>query len=288
MYPTNLQVERPNQDILLIIDPQVDFHEGGTLAVPGATADAQRIANFITRNKADIGEIFITLDSHHKKHIAHKAFWSTIEDDVDFKGEQPADFTVITNEDLLNEKWFPRDCSLKDYVRDYTRKLENSGSGQFKLIVWPDHCLIGSAGHCIQEDIQRAVRDWDIHHYTKSVKHVHKGMNCLTEMYSAIQAEVPIGTDPTTTKNTELLRELRSCRRLFVCGQARSHCVNFTTRHIVDDWVRHHKDPKYLILCSDGCSTVTGFEQESEAFFNDMRNEGVTIVPMDSAFEQHL
>ena len=27
---------------LLIIDPQVDFHEGGSLAVPGATADSER------------------------------------------------------------------------------------------------------------------------------------------------------------------------------------------------------------------------------------------------------
>ena len=34
--------------ILLIIDPQVDFHEGGTLAVTGATADSKRIAAMIT------------------------------------------------------------------------------------------------------------------------------------------------------------------------------------------------------------------------------------------------
>lgn len=41
-------------------------------------------------------------------------------------------------------------------------------------------------------------------------------MNCLTEMYSAIEAEVPIKTDPSTTLNTELLDELRTARRVII------------------------------------------------------------------------
>lgn len=41
-----------------------------------------------------------------------------------------------------------------------------------------------------------------------------QGMNCLTEMYSAIEAEVPIPSDPTTTENTELLNALADCGRV--------------------------------------------------------------------------
>ena len=51
--------------ILLLIDPQIDFHEGGSLAVPGATADSQRIAKMITEHGDEIDEIYVTLDSHH-------------------------------------------------------------------------------------------------------------------------------------------------------------------------------------------------------------------------------
>ena len=76
--------------ILLIIDPQVDFHEGGSLAVssmklklyfhitiskifplywyikiPGATKDAERIAKMINENIDKIDEIYVTMDSHH-------------------------------------------------------------------------------------------------------------------------------------------------------------------------------------------------------------------------------
>lgn len=50
---------------LLIVDPQMDFHEGGSLAVPGASADAKRIAQLITDNSQNIDEVYVTLDSHH-------------------------------------------------------------------------------------------------------------------------------------------------------------------------------------------------------------------------------
>ena len=39
-------------------------------------------------------------------------------------------------------------------------------------------------------------------------------MNCLTEMYSAIVAEVPVKTDHTTTENTELLDALLESKRV--------------------------------------------------------------------------
>lgn len=61
---------------LLIIDPQVDFHEGGSLAVPGASVNAERIAQLITDNCQNIDEMVITMDSHNvrannKLQVAH-------------------------------------------------------------------------------------------------------------------------------------------------------------------------------------------------------------------------
>ena len=88
--------------ILLLIDPQNDFHGGGTLgilvetiykliqshflypnghqrflyntifiAVPGADEDAGRIAKLINEKGGNFDEIIVTLDSHYKIHIAH-------------------------------------------------------------------------------------------------------------------------------------------------------------------------------------------------------------------------
>lgn len=53
---------------LLVVDPQLDFHEGGSLAVPGATADSERTAKFIAKHSEIIDELIITLDSHQVSH----------------------------------------------------------------------------------------------------------------------------------------------------------------------------------------------------------------------------
>ena len=55
--------------ILLIIDPQHDFHPGGSLAIPGADEDSARIAAFIDRHISAIDEIYVTLDSHHVRGV---------------------------------------------------------------------------------------------------------------------------------------------------------------------------------------------------------------------------
>ena len=51
--------------ILLIIDPQVDFHPGGSLAIANANDDSERTASLILNNIDHIDEIVVTLDTHH-------------------------------------------------------------------------------------------------------------------------------------------------------------------------------------------------------------------------------
>ena len=57
---------------LLIIDPQNDFHKGGSLPVSGAVADSKRAADLIEANLDRISQIYVSLDSHHVMHIAHR------------------------------------------------------------------------------------------------------------------------------------------------------------------------------------------------------------------------
>jgi len=300
----------PKQIVLLILDPQVDFHEAckdkemikkktqqkdGSLSVPGSYEDAQRTTEFILNNRDDIGEIFITLDSHHKKHIAHKAFWSNIRHDTDNKGKMPSDYDVITYESLKashegdntavsnrdGKRWFPRDASLENYVLEYTYQLEKvvrSDGDKFQLTIWPDHCLIGSEGHAIQEDIQKAIREWDINHLGKVVKYIYKGMNCLTEMYSAIRAEVPVSNDETTLENKELLMQFKECKKLIVCGQALSHVVKLTVMDILDHWEKNNKKAEDMIILKDCSSSVYGFKDKGDSFLQMCERRGVTVM----------
>eukprot|EP00605_Chrysophyceae_sp_TOSAG23-4_P002841 GSChrysophyteH1.ASY1.ANO1.3129.1 assembled CDS len=261
---------------LLIIDPQNDFHAGGSLAVPGADEDAVRLADWITRNTAKIDSIVITLDTHHKLHIAHAAFWQGGDDPT----LRPNQFDVIRADDVVNGKWLPRDASLREYCVQYLRALETSS--KFLLCIWPEHCLQGSVGHAVVKPVFDAVNDWVNFHADKSrsIQWVNKGQNCLTEMYSALAAEVPVPSDPTTHMNEQLRQQLLPLSKeskLVVAGQAKSHCVACTMRDILGD----ESDPEIssrVIMLEDCMSAVTGFENEANSFERDMKELGVQVI----------
>jgi nicotinamidase-related amidase len=280
---------------LLLIDVQKDFHPGGSLAIATANRDAERIAALIETNLTKINRIVATLDSHHKLHVAHPCFWLSGDGD-----EHPAPFTIITTQDIVDGKWKPRedlvlgrdhqlDPSVFDganeminqdgsfdlfkYCIEYTKRLE--AAGRFQLCIWPEHCLIGSEGHAIVDSVQLALQKWSAT-TGRCVEFVHKGQHLLTEMYSAVQADVPVSKE--TDLNQTLLESLvdsNSNSRLLVAGQAMSHCVNYTLRDIV----KHCPTAcaSRITLLTDCASAVAGFEDAANQFQEDMRKAGVQL-----------
>lgn len=258
--------------ILLIIDPQNDFHAGGSLAVAGSHEDSQRVAMFIKDNSSKIAEIILTMDSHHKIHIAHAAFWTSD------KGESPKPFTFITKDDVANGIWKPKDPSKLEHCIQYISSLAERN--RFVLCIWPEHCLIGTKGHAVEPIIGEAVQAWS-RQSRKQIQYLMKGSNCLVEMYSAVCAEVPLSEDPSTSLHTDLLAQLNTADLLLICGQARSHCVNFTTRDILANW---KSSPSIIHVLQDGCSSVPGFEADGEKFLEDMKAAGVNVVNTQDIF----
>src|SRR5438067_1223624 len=121
---------------LLIIDPQIDFccPVHGSLFVPGAERDMQRLAQMIRRNTAEIDKIHVTMDTHHSLHIAHPMFWS------DSAGEHPDPFTIITAAEVASGKWSATQPAMRNRALEYVRALEQGG--RYTLCIWPYHCLI--------------------------------------------------------------------------------------------------------------------------------------------------
>jgi len=252
--------------ILLVIDPQVDFHPGGSLAIAGANLDSQRISDLVKENLETITDIFVTLDSHHRTHIAHGVFWK------DKDGNSPAPFTIITKEDVESGVWAPRDSTLLDHCIFYTTELESKG--RFKLCIWPEHCLIGSAGYAVVPPVNDAIQQWAGVNLN-TVQYIMKGTNCLVEMYSAICAEVELESDPSTSIDENLIDRLNEADKLIVCGQALSHCVNFTVRDILKQW---RSNPAKICVLTDCTSPVAGFEDQANQFLKDMKDAGVTVT----------
>jgi cephalosporin hydroxylase len=69
--------------ILLLIDPQIDFHDDTSLLqpslpVPGSSEDTKRIIEMIRRHGDEIDEIYVTLDSHHVRDVVNRHYFTRI------------------------------------------------------------------------------------------------------------------------------------------------------------------------------------------------------------------
>ena len=268
---------------LLVIDPQNDFCDlpadylpaghgaaapaAPSLPVPGAHADMLRVAGLIARGGDGLAAITITLDSHHRMDVAHAAFW------MDGAQRPIAPFTQITAADVAAGRYQPRLASALPRVQAYLAALE--AAGRYTLMAWPTHCEIGSWGHNVHSDVRAAYNGWEARTLA-IVDKVAKGSNPWTEHYSALQAEVPDQDDPGTQLNHGLIARLRQSDRLYITGEAGSHCVRATTEHIVDNWDAGAL--ARLVLVTDCMSPVTGFESQYHDFVSAMRARGVQVA----------
>jgi nicotinamidase/pyrazinamidase len=274
---------------LLIIDPQNDFCDlpaeycpnvpGGrevpALPVSGAHADMQRIAALIDAGRAGLSEIIVTLDSHQHLDIAHPTFWQ------DAQGAAISPFTQISSAQVRAGEFRPRLVGAQARVLAYLDALESAG--RYTHMIWPVHCEIGTWGHNIHQDLRLACNRWE-EQTLGIVSKVSKGSNPWTEHYSAIMAEVPDAADPDTQVNARLIAQLQQADRVYIAGEAGSHCVKATTEHIVEHFPADalHK----LVLIEDCMSAVTGFEAQYAGFLSDMRGRGLGIACADEVLAQ--
>jgi len=95
-------------------------------------------------------------------------------------------------------------------------------------------------------------------------------------MYSVFQAEVPVPGSPETEMNDDLVKQLVAEPRVLICGQALSHCVNFSVRDLMLAWPRERIGDVGLLLGMS--SPVQGFEDDAERFVAFMRESGAQVV----------
>jgi nicotinamidase-related amidase len=192
---------------------QYDFClPGGALYVSGAENDIVKLADFVERNEKGIDHIILTQDSHQVIDISHPAFWT------DKIGRHPDPFTLITPEDIKSGTWSPL------YFRDEAvRYVNDLGSrGEFIHTIWPEHCISGSRGASIVDDVMKVVRQWAAGGHFFDL--VIKGTNPLTEHFGALRANIPIKSAPETGMNTALADKLRKYGNIYIAGEARSLC----------------------------------------------------------------
>ncbi len=278
---------------LLIIDPQNDFCDlpaaylptnpaadapyAPALPVTGAHADMLRVAELIKGGQNGLSEISITLDSHHRLDIAHPTFW------LDGAGLAVNPFTQISAADVRTGKYLPRDPPALPRALAYLDALE--AAGRYSLMVWPVHCEIGSWGHNVHADVRVAYNAWE-EATLGIVNKVVKGTNPWTEHYSAVMAEVPDDDDPATQLNQSFIDTLAKADRIYITGEAGSHCVKATTEHIADNFGA--ENIAKLVLVTDCMSAVGGFDAQYQEFVRNMVARGVQTAKAEDVLPELL
>ena len=264
----------PNKVCLLTIDPQVDFCEGGALPVTGATKDLERLAKMVDKYGGDIDDIQITMDSHYHIHIAHAGWWR------DPSGAPPKPFTAISEDDVATGKWRPVSPDWKDWALQYVQQLKQNG--RYMLVIWPDHCIIGSRGHAIQPTFFDAVTRWE-HKYSAIAPRTTKGSNPFTEHFSVVKADVPRADDEGTRLNGRFVKTLQQYDIILLSGEALSHCVANSVRDIADEFSADQI--KKFVFLEDASSNVSGFENLGKQFVDDMVQKGMQVAKTDTFFK---
>ena len=263
---------------LLLIDPQNDFcNPSGSLYVPGAEHDIDRLAGWINKNVNKINDIHVTLDSHRKVDISHPIWWK------DSAGNNPAPFTIISAADMKSGAWRTTQPSAFKRTLAYLEQLE--ATQRYPHVIWPEHCLIGSEGHGVAPNLFDALQTWEARY--AMVGYVTKGSNPYTEHFSGVRAEVPDPNDPTTQINLPLINTLENADLILIAGQARSHCVANTVRDIANTF-SNQDYVKKLVLLEDCMSDVgdppgtTMFSDMGKAFVDEMVGRGMRIERTDT------
>lgn len=270
---------------LVLIDCQVDFMDSpdSALPVPGANDDMTRLAALVDRIGPKLEDIHVTLDSHRVVGVERPAMW------VDQDGNPPSPFTIISVDDLAARIWRPRHensrpaelngVTLGHYMTNYAEQLARGG--KYPLMVWPEHCRVGSAGHNVQAGLYEALCTWERRQFA-NVDFVVKGNCPFTEHYGALMAEVPLPAVAGTGLNTGFLDILSSADIVLFAGEALSHCVRATLDQVVGNIGAEHVRKFQLITdCMSPVPKVgdgPDFPAISADWLKDMESRGVKLT----------
>ena len=263
------------------IDAQIGFcTPGASLFVPGAVEDTQRTLAWLYANLDRITRLHFSLDTHHVFQIFHPTWW------VDGEGKHPAPFTPITAKDVEDGRWTP--VRAPNECLEYVKKLE--ASGKYTLTIWPYHTLLGGVSHALVPALMEAtvfhslVRSSDAHFETK-------GTQAMTENYSVLSPEVrELGGASVGTFNAAFFEMLMAFDRVYVFGQAKSHCVLSTLRDMQEHIAK--VDPELsrkVYVLEDAMSAIPApaidplppaldYPRLTEQAFAELRAAGMNIV----------
>lgn len=258
---------------LVLVDYQHDFVDPtGTLYVPGSQQDVARFLTWFYANAHKITSIYASLDTHLPFQIFYSSWWMNPE-----TGEHPQPFTVITEDDVRNMRWVSP--IQPDWSVRYVHMLKQNAKKD--LMIWPLHTMEGTLGHMLVAPISEAIA-WHSAARNTQPTYIVKGRTMRTEYYGIFGAEIADPQDPDSGLNVVLLDAVMEHDKVYIAGEAKSHCVLETERQLVTRFGNQPALMKRLYFLRDCTSSVQhpiiDFDALAEAELADMKKRGAQLV----------
>ncbi|HEY3993715.1 MAG TPA: hypothetical protein VGM01_12670 [Ktedonobacteraceae bacterium] len=258
---------------VVLVDYQHDFVDpSGTLAVPGAREDVARFLGWFYASAPAITSLYASLDTHIPYQIFFSAWWQDPR-----TGEHPQPFTPISAAEVNAQRWVP--LFQAEWSVDYVNKLAEQARKD--LMIWPPHTMQGTLGHMLVAPLSEAIA-WHSAARGAQPTYIPKGLTPRTEFYGVFGAEVIDPTEPTSYLNTPLLDVVTHHDRVYIAGEAKSHCVLETARQLVAYLSPQPELLKRLYILRDCISSVqhpaVDFDALAEQELSLMQQQGVRIV----------
>lgn len=278
---------------LLLIDvqntfciPNFELFVGGRSG-NGAVEDNIRLCEFIYKNVGNITNIIATMDTHTAHQIFHPIFF------VDKDGNHPNPYSNIYVADLQNNTWKfnPALASQFNIAPEYGQQMmihyaeALEKKGKYALTIWPYHAMLGGIGHAIVPAVEEAIFFHSIARNSPAQFEI-KGDKPFTENYSAIGPEVLTGPMGETlgSHNRKFVQHLMEVDKLYIAGQAKSHCVAWTISDLLDDIQAVDSELAKKVYLLEDCSSpvvvpnVIDHTDAANEAFHRFAKAGMTIV----------
>jgi nicotinamidase/pyrazinamidase len=258
---------------VILVDYQHDFVDPtGTLYVPGSQQDVARFLAWFYANAHKISSIYASLDTHLPFQIFYSSWWKDPQ-----TGEHPQPYTTITVDDVTNMKWVP--VIQPNWSVRYVHQLQQKARKD--LMIWPYHTMEGTLGHMLVAPLCEAIA-WHSAARNTQPTYVEKGRTIRTEYYGIFGAEIPDPEDPESSLNVTLLDAVMKHDRVYVAGEAKSHCVLETERQLVGRFGKQPELLKRLHFLNDCTSSVQhpviDFDALAEVELAAMARQGVQMA----------
>lgn len=266
--------------------PGFELYVGGRSGT-GAVDDNRRLVEFIYRSLGHITHISATLDTHRAQQVFHPVFF------VDSGGNHPSPYTDIHAADVQAGRWRFNPALAgqfgispeygQEMLLHYTQTLE--AKGKYALTIWPYHAMLGGIGHALVPAVEEAVFFHSLARLDQPDFEI-KGDKPFTENYSVVGPEVLTGPmdEPLGARNPKFIEQLRQFDRLYIAGQAKSHCVAWTVADLLEDIQAVDPSLAEKIYLLDDCASpvvvpgVVDHTEAADAAFARFAEAGMNIV----------